>query len=177
MHLLDTNVLSDLDPEKSGPNQQLFDWLRRHGELCYRSTVTLTETAYDVAWLRTRGATARAARLGAWLEEIIRYHAPRILPVDTDIALLAGVLLVTAQAAGVEPATTDAWIAATAKVQDFEVLTFNIKDFRPTGIACRDPIAAPPDLIPGHRLPRHLHRPVAPQPHHVHRLRQVRRPE
>jgi toxin FitB len=144
VYLLDTNVLSDLNPEKPGLNQQLLDWLRRHGELCYLSTVTLTEVAYGVAWLRTRGATARAARLGAWLEEIIRYHATRILPVDTDIALLAGVLLATARAAGVEPDTTDAWIAATAKVHDFEVLTFNIKDFRPMGVACRDPIADPP---------------------------------
>jgi predicted nucleic acid-binding protein len=144
VYLLDTNVLSDLNPEKPGPNQQLSHWLRSHGELCYLSTVTLTEVAYGVAWLRTRGAPARAARLGAWLEEIIRFHATRILPVDTDIALLAGVLLATARAAGVEPDTTDAWIAATAKVHDFEVLTVNIKDFRPMGVACRDPIADPP---------------------------------
>lgn len=144
MYLLDTNVLSDLNPDKPGPNQHLVDWLRRHGDLCYLSTVTLTEIAYGVAWLRSRGATARAARLGAWLEEIIRVHEARILPVNTDIALQAGVLLATARAAGVEPDTTDAWIAATAKIHDLEVLTFNLADFRPMAIACRDPVADPP---------------------------------
>ena len=144
MYLLDTNVLSDLDPGKPGPNQRLTEWLRRNGELCFLSTVTLTEIAYGVAWLRRRGATARAARLGVWLEEIIRFHGTRILPVDTDIALQAGILLATARAAGIEPDTTDAWIAATAVVHGLEVLTLNMADFRPMGIACRDPVADPP---------------------------------
>jgi predicted nucleic acid-binding protein len=144
VYLLDTNVLSDLNPEKPGTSLRLLDWLRSHGDLCYLSAVTLTEVAYGVAWLRSRGATARAARLGGWLEEIVRFHEPRILPVDTDIALQAGMLLATARAAGVEPDTTDAWIAATAKVHDFEILTFNVKDFRPMGVPCRDPIADPP---------------------------------
>ncbi|MDR3530565.1 MAG: PIN domain-containing protein [Rhodopila sp.] len=131
MYLPNTNVLSDLNPDRPGPNQHLVDWLRRHGDLCYLSTVTLTEIAYGVAWPRSRGATARTARLGTWLEEIIRYHEARILPVDTDIALQAGVLLANARAAGVEPDTTDGWIGATAKVHGLEVLTFNMADFRP----------------------------------------------
>jgi predicted nucleic acid-binding protein len=144
MYLLDTNVLSVLNPDKPNPNKRLVDWIRRHGDLCYLSTVTLTEIAYGVAWLRSRGATTRAARLGAWLEEIIRFHETRILPVDTDIALQAGVLLATARAAGVEPDTTDAWIAATATIHNMEVLTFNLTDFHPMAIACRDPVADPP---------------------------------
>jgi toxin FitB len=143
-YLLDTNVLSDLNPDKPGPNQPLTAWLRRNGESCYLSTVTLTEIAYGVAWLRRRGATARATRLGAWLEEVIRFHGSRILPIETDIALQAGILLATARAAGVEPDTTDAWIGATAVVHGLEVLTLNMADFRPMGIACRDPIADPP---------------------------------
>ncbi len=144
MYLLDTNVLSDLNPDKPGPNKALVDWLRRHGDVCYVSTVTLTEISYGVAWLRHRGATARAARLGVWLGEMIRFHEAHILPVDTDIALQAGVLLATARAAGVEPDTTDAWIAATAKIHGLEVLTFTMADFRPMGVSCRDPVVDPP---------------------------------
>ena len=105
MYLLDTNVLSDLNPDKPGHNRQLVDWLRRHGDLCYLSTVTLTEVAYGVASLRSRDATARAA--------------------------------------GVEPDTTDAWIAATAKIHNLEVLTLNLADFRPMAIASRNPVADP----------------------------------
>jgi predicted nucleic acid-binding protein len=144
--LLDTNVLSDLNPGKPGPNRRLVDWLRGHGDLCYISAVTLTEVAYGVAWLRNRGATAKASRLGAWLEEVIRFHQARILPVDTDIALQAGALLATARAADIEPDTMDAWIAATATVHGLEVLTLNMADFRLMGVACRDPVAdLPPD--------------------------------
>lgn len=77
---------------------------------------------------------------------MVQFHAARILPIDTDIALQAGILLATARAAGVEPDTTDAWIGATAKVHALEVLTFNMADFRPMAIACRDPSTdLPPD--------------------------------
>jgi toxin FitB len=144
LYLLDTNVLSDLSPDKTAPNRNLVDWLRRNGDICFLSVVTLTEIAYGVAWLRKRGATARAVRLSTWLEEIVNFHEARIIPIDVDIALQAGVLLATARAAGVEPDTTDAWIGATGKLRDLEVLTFNLSDFRPMGVACRDPIAAPP---------------------------------
>jgi predicted nucleic acid-binding protein len=93
VYLLDTNVLSDLNPDRPGPNQNLVDWLRSNGDRCYLGAVTLTETAYGAAWLRARRANARAARLGAWLEQIIQFHAARILPVDNDVALQAGVLM------------------------------------------------------------------------------------
>jgi predicted nucleic acid-binding protein len=144
VYLLDTNVLSDLNPDKPGPNRDLVNWLRRNGDRCYLSAVTLTEIAYGVAWLRGRGVTARAARPGAWLEQIIQFHEARILPVDIEIALQAGVLMATARSAGIEPDITDAWIAATAKIHALEVLTFNMADFRLMGVACRDPLADPP---------------------------------
>ena len=37
-----------------------------------------------------------------------------------------------------------AWIAATAKLHGLEVLTFNMADFRPMGITCRDLLAGFP---------------------------------
>ena len=148
MYLLDTNVLSDLNPDRRGSNKNLVDWLRRNGDRCFLSAVTLTEIAYGVAWLRARRATARAARLGAWLEQIIQFHAARILPVDNAVALQAGVLMATARASGVEPDISDALIAATAIVHGLEVLTFNMADFRPMGIACRDPLTTTPGDAP-----------------------------
>jgi predicted nucleic acid-binding protein len=148
VYLLDTSVLSDLNPDRPGPNRNLVDWLRRNGDRCYLSAVTLTEIAYGAAWLHARSATARAARLGTWLEQIIQFHAARILPVDTEIALQAGVLMATARASGAEPDISDALIAATAKVHGLEVLTFNMADFRPMGIVCRDPVINPPEDAP-----------------------------
>ncbi len=145
MYLLDTNVLSGLNPDRPGPNQNLVEWLRRNGDHCHLSAITLTELACGVAWFRARRATARAARLGQWLDQIIQFHAARILPVDNEIALQAGILMAAARASGVEPDISDALIAATANVHGLEVLTFNMADFRSMGIACRDPLANPPD--------------------------------
>ena len=144
--MLGTTVLSDLNPDKPGPDQRVADWPRGNGGTCPLSTVTMTEAAHGVAWPRHKGTTARAARLGRWLDQVIRHHGARIPPVDTGIALQAGLPLATARAAGVEPDTTDAWIGATAKVHGLEVLTFNRADFRPMGIVWRNPMV---DLPPG----------------------------
>lgn len=146
MYLLDTNVLSDLSPERSVASSGLIEWLRRNGDDCYLSVVTLTEVAYGVAWLRHRGATAKAVRLGVWLEEVFQAHEGRIIPVDKDVALQAGVLMANARAAGAEPDLADALIAATAKVHGMEVLTFNDADFRPMQVAYRNPLTDPPRI-------------------------------
>jgi predicted nucleic acid-binding protein len=47
-----------------------------------------------------------------------------------------------------EPAIGDVSIAAAASVHGLEVLTFTRADFRPMGIACRDPPANPPEDAP-----------------------------
>jgi predicted nucleic acid-binding protein len=48
VYLLDTNVLSDLNPDKPGPNREVVDWLRRNGDRCYLSVVTLTDPSTDL---------------------------------------------------------------------------------------------------------------------------------
>jgi toxin FitB len=112
MYVLDLNIVSELSPEKIAPNAKIVAWLRRNGDQCYLSAVTLFEIAYGVARLRQRGATARARRLGAWLDEVVNFHGAHILVVDADAALRAGVLLAVARAAGVEPDVEGSWIAA-----------------------------------------------------------------
>jgi predicted nucleic acid-binding protein len=56
------------------------------------------------------------------------------------------VLTATARGSGAAPDISDDLIAATAKMHGLEVLTFNMADFRPTGIACRDPLTNPPEV-------------------------------
>jgi toxin FitB len=146
VYLLDTCVISDLSPQQSRPDRGSAEWLRRNEVRCYLSVVTLTEIAYGIAWLRHRRATAKAARLAAWCDELVLRHADRIIPIDTEIALRAGVLLSRARAAGIEPDAEDAWIAATADVRQMVVLTFNEADFQPLGVAWRNPrVELPPD--------------------------------
>lgn len=146
VYLLDTCVLSDLSPDKSKPDAALAGWLRRNGHDCYISAVSLTEIAYGVTRLRHRGATAKAARLAAWQEEVVLLHADRVLPVDLNVAIRAGVLLAVAQAAGFHPGTEDAWIAAKAELNALALLSFNEADFSAMNVPCRNPAAnLPPD--------------------------------
>jgi len=149
VYLLDTCIVSHRSPVQSRHDRIVAEWLRRHGESCYLSVVTLTEIAHGIAWSRHRGATANAARLQTWLEETIDLHGDRILPIDREIALRAGALLSTARAAGSAPDTEDAWIAATAELHGLTVLTFNEADFRPLGVAFRNPLTDPPPDLPG----------------------------
>jgi predicted nucleic acid-binding protein len=123
-----------------------MQWLRTHGELCYLSVVSLTEIAYGIAWLRHRGATAKATRLSTWHQEVVTFHDGRIIQVTIDIAERAGRFLADARAAGFEPDTEDAWIAATADARGMEVLTFNEADFRPMGVSVRNPLKDPPPV-------------------------------
>jgi hypothetical protein len=146
MYVLDTNIISELSPEKSAPDASIVAWLRRNGEHCYLSAVTLTEIAYGVSRLGHRNAVAKARRLAAWLDDVVNFHGEHIIPVDTDVALRAGVLLAMARAAGVQPDIEDAWIGASAELRGMTVLTFNDADFRPMGIAVRNPGA---ELPPG----------------------------
>lgn len=146
MCLIDTCVLSDLSPERSRQENEIADWLRRNERHCYLSAVTRTELAYGIAWLRNRRATAKAARLEAWYNDMVQLHSSRIIPVDVAIAHRAGALLARSRATGFDPDAEDAWIAATADLRGMTVLTFNEADFRLMGIACINPrTELPPD--------------------------------
>ena len=79
-------------PNPVAAEQTVREWLRRNGDRCFLSVVSLTEIAYGIAWLRHRGATAKASRVQTWYEEIVAYHTDRILPIDVGIAVRAGVL-------------------------------------------------------------------------------------
>lgn len=149
MYILDTNIISELSPAKRTPDASLVAWLRRNGAHCYLSAVTLTEIAYGIALLRQRGATAKARRLGAWLDEVVGFHTEHIIAVDIDIALRAGVLLAVARSTGVEPDIEDSWIAASSELNGMAVVTRNDADFRPMGVAVHNPaVGLPPDVLP-----------------------------
>lgn len=146
MYILDTNIVSELSPGKVAPDPDIVAWIRRNGGQCYLSTVTLTEIAYGVARLRQRGATAKSRRLAAWLDDVVATGGDQIIPIDSAIALRAGVLLAMARATGVEPDIEDAWIAASGELRGMTVLTFSDADFRPMGVAVCNPRA---ELPPG----------------------------
>ena len=144
MYLLDTNVLSATAPTKARPDEAVREWIRQNAQVLYLSVVTLLELSYGLAWLRHRGATARAARLQLWLTAVCSHYADRLLPVDSGVASRAGELIAGARAAGAQASSEDAIIAATAELRGFVVLTANARHFAPMGVA---------HLNPFHQLP------------------------
>jgi len=143
--LLDTNVLSHIAPStRRGQDDELAAWIVERSDDLWLSVITAAEVEAGIAKAKRTGATKKAAHLAEWWGEIEHYYADRILPLDLDAAHEAGRLLDKASAAGITPGFEDIAIAATAKVHGFTVLTRNMKDFVPLGVACRNPFEALP---------------------------------
>ncbi|HZS84497.1 MAG TPA: type II toxin-antitoxin system VapC family toxin [Stellaceae bacterium] len=146
MYLLDTNILSHTAPTQRKPNAELVGWLRRNGDHCYLSAVTVLEISYGAAWLARKGSMRKAAGLQSWIRRVLAGHRDRILAVDEKVALRGGELMALARGSGIEVDVEDAMIAACAEIHGMIVLTGNTRHFAPMGVAHIDPFAAlPPD--------------------------------
>lgn len=141
--LLDTNIVSMLSPARAEASSNFLLWLERcdrEGRL-FLSVVTLHEIEKGVALLEHRGATAKAAGLKIWLAGLVAAYADRIFPVDAAAAVLAGRLEARALAGGHAPGMADALVAGVAQRHELIVVTRNLKDFLPFGVAVASPDA------------------------------------
>jgi predicted nucleic acid-binding protein len=143
-YLLDTSVLSLLAPDRPPVHPDLAAWLQRHGDRLYLSAVTVAEIEQGICKLRRAGGTARAARIGTWLDALTRHGEHRILALDAQVARTAGAMSDAAVAIGRHPGFADLAIAATAKVHDLVVLTRNGRHFEPLGVTAVDPLGQLP---------------------------------
>ena len=143
MYLVDTNVLSAGAPSRVAP-ADLIDWMDAHSAELFLSAVTVAEIEDGIAKLRRDGATRKAADLTAWLETLLHLYGNRILPIDTAVARVAGVLSDQARAQGQAPGFADIAIAATAKHHGLTLLTRNLRHFEPLGVPSIDPFVALP---------------------------------
>lgn len=104
----------------------------------YLSAITIHEL--EIGALRAEDKDARkGAILRRWLAEyILRNFRDRILPIDVPIAVRAAQLQIdrTRQ-------IPDAFIAATAYVHGFSVVTRNVRDFADTAVNVINPWLAP----------------------------------
>lgn len=144
MFLLDANVVSELRKVRAGkadPNVARWADGVDAAEL-FVSVITIQELELGVL-LAERKDARKGAMLRTWMDQhVLPAFAERILPVDTAVALRSATLHIT------EPrGVCDAWIAATALVHGLTVVTRNVADFQPTGVAVLDPwqpvVAAP----------------------------------
>ena len=136
MYLLDTNVVSELRKVRAGKaDRHVADWADGidAGDL-YVSVITLQELEIGVL-LAERRDPSQGAVFRAWLNgHVLPAFAGRILVVDTAVAQRSARLHVP------DPRPVrDALIAATALVHGMTVVTRNVADFEPTGVAVLNP--------------------------------------
>ena len=143
MRLLDTNILSQLDPARGSRDADLIQWMDRNGGSLFLSVMTLTEIENGILKLRRKGASQRAAALSAMLAAVMARFADRILPMDVKVALRVAELNDFAHPVTIELA--DLIIAATASVHDLTVLTRNLRHFTPLGVKAINPLAGLPE--------------------------------
>ena len=137
MFLLDTNVISELRrPDKADRN--VVAWASSiPAASFFVSAISVLEIELG-ALLIARKDAAQGAVLRAWIDrQILLRFDGRILAIDTAVAQRCARLHVP------DPrAERDALIAATAMVHGLTVVTRNVADFEPTGVALMNPWAA-----------------------------------
>ena len=147
MYLLDTNIVSRLDPRRHASAPALIDWIERNGAHLYLSALTFMELEAGILKLYRDGKKERADELTALARAVLEDFGDRVLAATATVALEAARLAEAAR-----PTTLDALdllIAATAKAHGLTVLTHNLRHFTPTGVASLDPLASlPPDVLP-----------------------------
>ncbi len=136
MFLLDTNVVSELRKVRSGKADAcVAAWADSvdTGDL-FLSVISLQELEIGIL-LAERRDPAQGGQLRAWLEgHVLPAFAGRILAVDVAVARRSARLHVP------DPRPVrDGLIAATALVHGLTVVTRNVGDFAPTGVALLDP--------------------------------------
>jgi toxin FitB len=120
------NVLSEWTSPR--PNPGVVAWLAEVDEdRVFISVITLARLRHGIERM---AAGARRKRLDEWLRDELplRFEA-RVLPVNGAVADAWGKIVARAETAGRPIHAMDAFIAATAEVHGFTLVTRNASDF------------------------------------------------
>ena len=136
MYLLDTHVVSELRKIRLGKaDPHVADWADSVDAVdLYLSVITVQELEIGVL-LAERRDPSQGAIFRTWLNShVLPAFTGRILVVDTAVAQRSARLHVP------DPRPVrDGLIAATALVHGMTVVTRNVADFAPTGVATLNP--------------------------------------
>lgn len=136
MYLLDTNVISELRKAKSTRmDRHVRAWAKKvDAAALFLSAISILELEIGILLLERRDR-AQGELLRSWMEHhVLPTFVDRILAVDTAVAQRCAELHVP------NPCSErDALIAATAFVHGMTVVTRNVEDFQPTGVAILNP--------------------------------------
>ena len=137
MYLIDTVVLSEL--RRPRRDARLAAWIARQRTTdLFVSVVTIGEIERGISQQRATDPDL-AARLAAWLDRVLALYGERVLPVDLQMARRWGQL-----SAALGNDSADLMISATALEHGLTVVTRNVSDFEPTGVATLNPFGSQP---------------------------------
>lgn len=134
MFVIDTNVVSELR-KRDRADRNVVDWAQKADPtMCYLSSMTIFEVRYGALQIERRDKVQGQMML-SWLQrDILDAFAGRILPIDAKVAAECAALHVPDR-----KSERDAFIAATALVHEFTVVTRNTKDFAAMGVQLLNP--------------------------------------
>jgi len=114
VYLLDTNIISLLDPRRQALVPGLVPWPRGNGAHLFLSVITLTELEAGILKLLRDAEDTRAREFETLREAIQTDFGDRILYLDAPVAVTVAHLAEAARSQVIELA--DLIVAATAKV-------------------------------------------------------------
>jgi len=131
--LLDTSVISEL--VKKNPRAQVVNWIDGQEESgLFLSVLTIGELEKGIAKLL---ASARKAKLLSWVRrDLAGRFGGRLLPIDARVAVRWGAIAGESERRGRPLPVIDSLLAATALVNDLQIVTRNVSDFERCGVAC-----------------------------------------
>jgi predicted nucleic acid-binding protein len=134
MFLIDTVTLSELRKRQRDPGVVAWFERQRTTDL-FLSVISIGEIERGIARQRATDP-GFAGALAAWLDRLLALYGERILPFDLATARRRGAL-----SASLHNDSADLMIAATALEHGLTVVTRNVSDFQPTGVAVLDPFS------------------------------------
>ena len=132
MFLIDTVTLSELRRRQRDPVVVAWFERQRSADL-FLSVISIGEIERGIARQRVTDP-AFANALAAWLDRVLDLYGERVLPFDLRAARRWGALSASLGNDG-----ADFMIAAPALEHGLTVVTRNVSDFEPAGVAVFDP--------------------------------------
>jgi predicted nucleic acid-binding protein len=141
MFLIDTVTLSELGRRRRDPMVVTWFERQRTTEL-FLSVISIGEIERGIARQRARDP-GFADALAAWLDRVLVLYGERVVPFDLPTARRWGTL-----SAALGNDSADLMIAATALEHGLTIVSRNVSDFAPTGVAVIDPFSRRPKRKP-----------------------------
>jgi predicted nucleic acid-binding protein len=136
MYLLDTNVVSELRKGKTGKaDRNVSAWAKSVSvPTLFLSAISILELEIGILLIERRDRS-QGVLLRSWMEDyVLPTFNGRIFSIDATVAQRCAALHVPTPCPD-----RDALIAATAIIHGMTVVTRNVSDFEPTGVAIINP--------------------------------------